>query len=94
MTLEYLKHFYRYTRPIEVFQLLILDGYNSHATFRFKKLAYKYKIILLYLPAHITHKLQLLDIGIFGPQSDFYSTQITQYSRWTKFNISKREYLD
>ncbi len=65
MALEYLKHFYRYARPIEVFRLLILDGYGSHAIFRFKKLAYEYKIILLYLPAHTTYKLQLLDINIF-----------------------------
>jgi len=57
MVLEYFKYFYRYARPIRVFRLLILDGYGSHATFRFKKLAYEYKIILLYLPAHTTYKL-------------------------------------
>jgi hypothetical protein len=66
MALKYLKHFYRYTRPIEVFRLLILDGYDNHAIFRFKELAYEYKIILLYLFAHTTHKLQSLDVGIFG----------------------------
>ena len=66
MALEYLKYFHRHARPIGVYRLLILDGHNSHATFRFKKLAHEYKIILLYLPAHITHKLQPLDIGIFG----------------------------
>jgi hypothetical protein len=66
MALEYLKHFHRHARPVGVFRLLILDGYGSHAIFRFKKLAHEYKIILLYLPAHITHKLQPLDIGIFG----------------------------
>ena len=52
MALEYLKYFYRYARPIGVFRLLILDGYGSHSTFRFKELAHEYKIILLYLPAH------------------------------------------
>jgi hypothetical protein len=30
-------------------------------------LANDYKIILLYLSAHTTHRLQPLDIGIFGP---------------------------
>jgi hypothetical protein len=94
MALEYLKHFHRHTRPVGIFRLLILDGHNNHATFRFKKLAHKYKIILLYLPAHTTHKLQPLDVGIFRPQSGFYSTQVTQHSRWAGFNISKREYLD
>jgi DDE superfamily endonuclease len=74
MALEYLKHFHRHARPVGVFRLLILDGHDSHATFRFKELAHEYKIILLYLPAHITHKLQPLDVGIFEPQSGFYST--------------------
>jgi DDE superfamily endonuclease len=67
MALKYLKHFHRHARPIGVFRLLILDGYDSYATFRFKELAHKYKIILLYLSAHITHKLQLLNVGIFSP---------------------------
>ncbi len=72
MALEYLKYFYRYARLIGVFRLLILDNYNNHAIFRFKKLAYEYKIILLYLPVYTTHRLQLLDIGIFRPQAEFY----------------------
>jgi hypothetical protein len=67
MALEYLKHFHRHARPIGVYRLLILDGHGSYATFRFKELAHEYKIILLYLPAHITHRLQPLDVGIFGP---------------------------
>jgi hypothetical protein len=57
IALKYLKYFHKHARPIGVFRLLILDSYNSHATFRFKKLAYEYKIILLYLPAHTTHRL-------------------------------------
>ncbi len=65
MALEYLKHFYRYIRSIGVFRLLILNNHDSHATFRFKELAHEYKIILLYLPAYIIHRLQLLNIGIF-----------------------------
>ncbi len=72
IALEYFKYFYKYVRPIGVFRLLILDGYGNHAIFRFKELAYEYKIILLYLPAHTTHRLQLLDIGIFRPQAEFY----------------------
>jgi len=57
MALKYFKYFYRYVRPIGAFRLLILDNYGSHATFRFKKLAYEYKIILLYLPAYTIYRL-------------------------------------
>jgi DDE superfamily endonuclease len=76
MAIEYLNHFHKHARPIGVYRLLLLDGHSSHATFRFKALANDYKIILLYLPAHTTHRLQPLDVGIFGPQSGFYSNKI------------------
>jgi hypothetical protein len=57
IALEYLKYFYKHVKPIGVYRLLILDDYGSHITFEFKALANKYKIILLYLPAHTTHRL-------------------------------------
>jgi hypothetical protein len=94
ITLEYLKHFNKHARPTGVYRLLLLNGHSSHATFEFKALANQYKIILLYLPAHTTHRLQPLDVRIFGPQSRFYSNKVVQYSRWSGYSISKREYLD
>jgi hypothetical protein len=66
MAIEYFNYFYKHARPTGVYRLLLLDGYDSHAIFRFKTLANDYKIILLYLPAHTTHRLQSLDIGIFS----------------------------
>jgi hypothetical protein len=74
---EYFKHFYKHVKPIGVYRLLVLDGYNSYITFEFKALANEYKIILLYLPAHTTHRLQPLNVKIFGPQSRYYSNEIT-----------------
>jgi hypothetical protein len=76
MAMAYIKHFNKHTEPIGEFRLLILDGHGSHATFQFKQFAHSNKIILLYLPAHTTHLLQPLDIGIFGPQSKFYSQEV------------------
>ena len=69
MAIEYFKHFNRHARPIGIYKLLLLDDHGSHAIFRFKKLAHNFNIILLYLSAHNTHKLQPLNVGIFGPQS-------------------------
>jgi hypothetical protein len=76
MIIEYLNHFHKYVRPTGVYRLLLLNNYNNHAIFRFKILANNYKIILLYLPAHTTHRLQPLNIDIFSLQSDFYSNEI------------------
>jgi hypothetical protein len=67
IAIEYLNHFHKHARPIGVYRLLLLNGHGNYVTFRFKALANDYKIILLYLPAHTTHRLQLLDVGIFSP---------------------------
>lgn len=35
-------------------------------------------IILLSFPAHSTHTRQLLDVGLFGPLSKYYSTVLDE----------------
>src|SRR5450755_3716280 len=91
ITFEYLKHFHKHAKATEAYRLLLLNNHNNYATFEFKLLANKYKIILLYLPAHTTHRLQPLDIGIFGPLTYFYSNEVVDFSRWSGLNVSKRE---
>lgn len=49
------------------YRLLILDGHNSHGTYKFCKYAADHKIIIVCLPAHTTHALQPCDVGAFGP---------------------------
>jgi len=49
------------------YRLLILDGHNSHCTFKFCKYAADNKIIIICLPSHTTHALQPCDVGAFGP---------------------------
>ncbi len=73
------------------YRLLILNKYNSHATFAFTEYAKENNIILLYLPAHSTHRLQSLDIAIFGPLSTYYSNLIKENNRYSEVDINKRE---
>jgi hypothetical protein len=47
--------------------LLIYDGHGSHNSAELIRLARANNIILFCLPPHTTHKLQPLDIGVFGP---------------------------
>jgi hypothetical protein len=47
--------------------LLIWDGHGSHESLELIDLARANNIILLSLPPHTTHKLQPLDVGVFGP---------------------------
>jgi len=47
--------------------LLIYDGHGSHEMHPMRELAVENNIILLSLPPHTMHKLQPLDVGVFGP---------------------------
>ena len=47
--------------------LLITDSHKSHETREVLVLAHQHQIILFSLPPHTTHKLQPLDVAIFGP---------------------------
>lgn len=47
--------------------LLIYDGHGSHDTLDVIALSREHNVLLYCLPPHTTHKLQPLDVGVFGP---------------------------
>jgi hypothetical protein len=47
-------------------RLLIVDGHGSHVCAEFACFCMLNKIDLLFLPAHTSHKLQPLDVGVFA----------------------------
>jgi hypothetical protein len=62
------------------YRLLILDGHNSHTTYRFCSFAEKHKIIVLCLPSHTTHRLQPCDVGVFGPLASSWKAIVNETS--------------
>lgn len=52
--------------------LLLYDGHSSHVSKQLIEWARTVNIILFVLPAHTSHLLQPLDVGIFGPFKRFY----------------------
>jgi hypothetical protein len=90
---EWLKHFNKHTCAIGSHRLLILDGHGSHATFAFTNYARDNNIVLLYLPPHTTHRLQPLDVGIFGPLAKYYSELVHEESKWKGEGVTKREWI-
>lgn len=60
------------------YRLLILDGHNSHCTFRFAHFGEQNRIIILCLPSHTTHALQPCDVGVFGPLATLWSKQVSK----------------
>ena len=61
------------------YRLLILDGHGSHVTMDFIEYCNDNKILLAVFPPHSTHTLQPLDVALFKPLSDAYSTQLSAH---------------
>lgn len=65
-------------------RLLIMDGHGSHLTLELIRYCIDRNIHLLCLPGHSTHRLQPLDVGVFGPLDKAYKRNV---SEWTRNNI-------
>lgn len=95
ITLEWLKHFEKFSRTKTVgkFRLLILDGHGSHLSAEFKGFCHTNDIIALCMPAHSSHLLQPLDVSCFGPLKKSYSRQIENMMRSRISYISKESFI-
>jgi len=51
-------------------------------------------IILLQLPPHISHLLQLLDVGLFGPVKTFLSQELKRQTIVGVSRILKAEWVE
>lgn len=85
--LMYMRHFIKYTnasfqRP----QLLLLDNHDSHLSIEAIDLANEYSITMLTFPPHCSHRLQPLDVSVFGPMKAFYKKKCMA---WTKHNANR-----
>jgi len=61
---------------------------------QFIKYCEAYKIIPLYLPPHLTHLLQPLDVGIFSPLSKAYRKRLYDFAFYGAVNITKPKFLE
>jgi hypothetical protein len=87
---QWLKHFILHTKsgPNACKKLLIYDGHGSHDTDAFKRLAAANNIFLLKLPAHLTHILQPLDVGVFQTYKHCHSLAVHQAIRSLQFEYN------
>jgi hypothetical protein len=61
--------------------LLILDGHGSHCTLSFLEWYRSHRILVAVFPPHSTHRLQPLDVSLFGPLAAYYSQALDAHSR-------------
>ncbi|EGX92365.1 DDE superfamily endonuclease, CENP-B-like protein [Cordyceps militaris CM01] len=90
------KHFDPLTRPADPSQkrLLILDGHGSHCQLHFMWLAFQSNIMLLYLPAHTSHILQPLDMGLFAPLKRKYRSAYSSLAQGMELANQKALFID
>lgn len=91
--------FDRYSKPKarngRDYRLLFIDGHTSHVNLRFLKWCEKHRIAVALYPSHSTHRLQALDVAIFSPLANYYSTSLDSWIQQTKglTSMGKREFF-
>ncbi|KAJ6259176.1 hypothetical protein Dda_6074 [Drechslerella dactyloides] len=95
LALQWLKHFDKFTtrRCFSDYRLLVLDGHESHHSAAFKLYCQEHKIVTICMPPHLSHILQPLDIGCFGPLKQAYSHEVESLVHAHINHISKLEFL-
>jgi hypothetical protein len=93
--LEWLKYFDAHTKAQQVaaYQLLILDGHESHLNQDFKDYCLENKILTLCMPAYSSHILQPLDVVMFSPLKRKYSECVRDLACKRVFHINKEGFL-
>ncbi len=77
------------------YRMLLIDGHASHITTQVIDYCVSQKIILLCLPAHTTHLLQPLDVGVFAPLATAYKTHVQRVTRLGgSYSIDKTDFLE
>jgi cell division septum initiation protein DivIVA len=74
------------------FRLILLDGHASHVSIPFVDYCLEHRIILSVFPPHSTHRLQPLDVGLFGPLASYYSSEQGKLA-YTGSKITKRMFF-
>ena len=70
-------------------RILISDGLATHESLELMTHCFKNNIILCRLPSHTSHKLQPLDVGVFGPLKAAYRDQVERLYRGGANTVGK-----
>lgn len=76
------------------YRILCVDGHASHISTKAIEFCVQKKIILLCLPAHTTHILQPLDVGVFDSLATAYKNLLHETTRFgAGYAIDKFDFL-
>lgn len=84
---EFMLHFIQFSgASLGNPQLLLLDNHASHLSVAALDAAMRNGVTILSFPPHCSHRLQPLDVSVFGPLKKYYSTECAD---WLKNNVGK-----
>ncbi|CAD6230309.1 GSCOCG00006748001-RA-CDS [Cotesia congregata] len=82
--LKFIQHFIKHVKPSkESPVLLVLDNHSSHLHVETLNVAKENGIVMLTFPPHCSHKLQPLDVSVFGPFKKYCAAA---QDKWLKEN--------
>jgi hypothetical protein len=75
--------------------LLILNGHGSHLTKDFFDFCHNNKILIMIFPPHSTHTLQPLDVVMFAPLAQNYSTRLSEHVHGSQglLHVNKGDFI-
>lgn len=80
--LKWMEFFVAQVRPSENQKcLLILDNHSSHRSIQVLDYASQNHITILSVPPHTTHKLQPLDVSVYGPFGVYFEAEIDKWQK-------------
>ncbi|XP_018402028.1 PREDICTED: uncharacterized protein LOC108779157 [Cyphomyrmex costatus] len=83
----FMNHFIKYVRPSKDSPLLLfVDNHSSHLSIKTLDLAKENGVVMLSFPPHCSHKLQPLDLAVYGSFKKYLSSA---QDGWLRSNLGK-----
>ncbi|KAJ2953466.1 hypothetical protein O0L34_g1061 [Tuta absoluta] len=80
--LNWLQIFVQKVRPTEDRKaLLLLDNHESHKSYTALEYASKNNVVFLSIPPHTSHRLQPLDVAVYGPIKKYFEAEVNSFQK-------------
>lgn len=80
--LKWMEFFVASVRPTKEHKcLLIMDNHSTHRCMMVLDYASENNVVILTVPPHTTHKLQPLDVAVYGPFSKYFQVEMDKWQK-------------
>lgn len=80
--LDWMQFFVEHVRPTpEKKVLLLLDNHESHKYYPALDYASKNNVVILSLAPHTTHKMQPMDVAVYGPLKTYFEREVNVFQK-------------